>query len=67
MSNPLVDLWKNEMTGMALAAIRMAWIHDEAMAVDLAIQAVERGADEVEVLKLLESLRAVPSNTDGET
>jgi glycine/D-amino acid oxidase-like deaminating enzyme len=55
--NPLVDLWRREITGTSLRMIRHAWIHDEEYAIALAEEAVRNGAAVEEVAALLDDLR----------
>ncbi len=55
--NPLVDLWKNEITGGALRSIRHAWIHGEDFGLAIAEAAIKRGADEAAVLAEIEKCR----------
>lgn len=51
--NPLVDLWRNEMTGMARAGVRTMSIYDKGLAAQLGAEGVRRGADPVEVAKAI--------------
>ncbi len=53
MSNPLVDLWTNELTGMTVSMVRTMAVYDEDLAWLLAEEGVLRGADQEAVLKVL--------------
>jgi hypothetical protein len=62
----LSSMWKQEMTGSALRMIRVAWIHDEAHAIEIAEEAIEAGADDAQIIALLEQLMARESKGGGE-
>jgi hypothetical protein len=58
----LVDAWRTETTGVAKRIVRHAWIYDEEYAASLAIAAVQAGADEGEMVRLIEELKSSPSS-----
>lgn len=55
--NPLVDLWRREITGTWRQMIRHAWVHDEDYALALAEEAVRDGVRIEDVATLLDELR----------
>lgn len=52
--NPLADLWRNEVTGMAVAGVRHMSIYDKGLAAGIGLEGVRRGADPDKVLETVE-------------
>ncbi len=65
--NPLVDLWRNEITGHAKSAIKHMFIYDEELAIELGAEGVRRGADPDEVAKTIEECIALHRSTSPRT